>query len=150
MRPRHVSDSDAFEVPRNKTDMWQLRYAQWNVTDVLAVDNRRSFMPIITEALQSSWHVHGMRNKQPRTQEMYTRAHEPECAVQSQPCQEGNRWTEERQSIIAPWACQMPHLRLCLDLLHVLRFFVLCRCVVPVRLYTHIHCSGNVLSSINA
>lgn len=60
-------------------------------------------MPTITEALQSSWHVHGVRNKQLRAQNMYMQAHEPECAVQSQPCQEGNRWIGERQSIIAPW-----------------------------------------------
>ena len=37
-------------------------------------------MSTITEALQSSWHVHDMRE--------YAQAHEPDCAVQSQPCQE--------------------------------------------------------------
>jgi hypothetical protein len=42
-------------------------------------------------------------------------------------------------------AYQMPHLRLRSNLLHVLKFFVLCRCGVPVILYMHIHSSGNAL-----
>jgi len=74
----------------------------------------------ITEALQSSWHVHDMRE--------YAQAHEPDCAVQSQPCQE-----EKIDGLgatvvghIAPWCCQVPHLRLRQNLRHVLRFFVLC------------------------
>lgn len=105
-------------------------------------------MPTITEALQSSWHVHGMRNKQPRTQEMYTRGHEPECAVQSEPCQGGNRWIGERQSIIAPWglpnAAPSPMLG---PATHAqVLCFVSVRGTGTVRLYMHTHSSGNALS----